>query len=212
MIKSLPPAWPSSYVVWDLETTGLQYREGHIVEIGAVLVENGEIQSTHQWILDNEVPIPEEAAAVHGITEDIVAAEGRDPKDCLEEFLAVLIPGHQPHITHNGYRFDIPWIVHHLSIALGMKLDEAEELMQSLHNTMIDTAVLAKGSMIGMQREWNETMAQYAKRVMDVRAPGVKYNVSYICDQMGIDMEGITTHRAGGDVLLTNEIYKKIIQ
>jgi hypothetical protein len=44
--------------------------------------------------------------------------------------------------------------------------------------------------------------------VMNIIAKGVKYNVSQTCEEMGIDTESMTAHRAGGDVLMTNEIYK----
>lgn len=199
--------WPSTYVVWDLETTGIDHKTCHIVEIGAVLVENGQIVQTYKWILDNEVEIPEEAAAIHGITNEMVAEEGRDPKQCLSEFIEVLNPGNLTHITHNGYRFDIPWLVHHVCTILG---GDEDELRRLLHDTMIDTAAMVKGAKLELMRGFNESTKDYAARVMSIMAKGVKYNVTLTCEELGIDMDGITTHRAGGDVLLTNEIYKRL--
>lgn len=202
--------WPDRYIIWDLETTGLDHKTGHIVEIGAAVVEGGNIVSEHQWILDNDVEIPPEAAAVHGITNEMVAAEGRDPKQCIEEFLAILNPGVEAHVTHNGYRFDIPWMVHHVSTLLNLTIGETEALRKNLHHTMIDTAAMVKGAKLGLGRQYNETNRDYAARVMDIIAKGVKYNVTTCCEEMGIDMDGITTHRAGGDIVLTNEIYKRL--
>lgn len=200
--------WPASYIVWDLETTGLNHKDCHIVEIGAIQVENGQVVQSYQWILDNDISIPEEASAIHGITNEMVAEEGRDPKQCMNEFLEVLNPGNQPNITHNGYRFDIPWLVHHATTLCG---GDPDELRRLLHATMIDTAAMVKGAKLGLRRGFNETTLQYAARVMDIIAKGVKYNVSQTCEEMGIDTEAMTAHRAGGDVLMTNEIYKGLI-
>lgn len=197
--------WPSDYIVWDLETTGIDHKTCHIVEIGAIQVENGAVIQSWQWILDNDVEIPAEAAAIHGIDNDVVKEEGRDPKDCLSEFIDILNPGNIPNITHNGYRFDIPWLVHHTIQELG---GDEDELRRLLHAGMIDTAALVKGAKLGLQRRFDESMKDYAARVMNIIAKGVKYNVTQTCEEIGIDMDGITTHRAGGDVLLTNEIYK----
>lgn len=200
-------AWPKDYIVWDLETTGLDQKTCHIVEIGAVQVVGGQIAQTYKWILDNDIVISEESIAIHGITNEMVAEEGRDPKQCMNEFLEVLNPGNQTNITHNGYRFDIPWLVHH---AIALCGGDADHLRTLLHDSMIDTAAMVKGAKLGLPRGYNESTKQYAARVMDIIAKGVKYNVTQTCEEMGIDMDGITTHRAGGDVLLTNEIYKRL--
>ncbi len=200
--------WPTSYVVWDLETSGLEPTKDYILEIGAIVIENGEIVSEHQWILDNGIEIKPELTAIHGIDNAMVAAEGRDPKQCMEEFLQVLQPGRLPNITHNGYKFDIPWLNHHATVLL--ELPEENQLVKELHATMIDTAALMKGALLNLPRGYNESMREYAGRVMSIMAKGVYYKVPVCCELLDIDMTGITTHRAGGDVVLTNEIYKKI--
>lgn len=202
--------WPNSYIVWDLETSGLEPTKDYILEIGAIVVENGEVVQEYQWILDNGIEIKPELTAIHGIDNAMVAAEGRDPKQCMEEFLGVLTPGNQVHVTHNGYKFDIPWLRHHAATLLQLKEEEASELTKHLHNTMVDTAALMKGSLLGKPRGWNESMKEYAGRIMTIMAKGVYYKVPVCCELLDIDMSGITTHRAGGDVILTNEIYKKL--
>lgn len=210
----VPPSgvqWPASYVVWDLETTGLKRDEGEILEIGAMVVENGETVAEYSWLLDHDISIPPEATAIHGITNEMIKDKGRDPATCLSEFLSVLNVGINTHVTHNGYRFDIPWLVWHVTRLLELDETDGKILHEKLEFTMIDTAVLVKGDMLGLARRWNESMTRYAARVMDIMAKGVKYNVGYTCERMGIDASQVTTHRAGGDVYLTNEIYKKLI-
>jgi len=203
--------WPTDYIVWDLETTGLSHKDNHIVEIGAITVEGNQITGAHRWVLDNGVPVNPVAAAMNGITDEVIAEEGRDAADCMSEFLTLLTPGNQPHLTHNGYKFDIPWLVHHAAVLLNLPADQEQELMQNLHDTMIDTAALIKGEKLSMNRQWNESTVDHARRVMPIMAKGVKYNVTLLCAEMNIDMEGITTHSAGGDVILTNEIYQRIV-
>ena len=48
----------STYVVFDLETTGFSPVENKIIEIGAVKVENGEITEKFSTFVNPEVPIP----------------------------------------------------------------------------------------------------------------------------------------------------------
>jgi hypothetical protein len=62
-----------------------------------------------------------------------------------------------------------------------------------------------------LQKE-DETFYEFGKRIMDIRAYGVKFNVALCCDEMGIDRTNIELHRAGADVYLTNEIYKNLIK
>jgi len=57
------------WIAIDTETTGREAGEHRIVEIGCVLFERGIARERHSWLLDPECPIPEEAIAVHGITD-----------------------------------------------------------------------------------------------------------------------------------------------
>ena len=70
--------------------------------------------------------------------------------------------------------------------------------------------MIVKGKKLEMDRNWNESFKEYADRVMEVRAPGVKYNVALCCEELEIQVEGIQMHRALGDVTLTHEIFKRV--
>ena len=48
-----------TYIALDLETTGLSATKDRILEIGAVMVENGEVTGTYETFVDNGVEIPE---------------------------------------------------------------------------------------------------------------------------------------------------------
>ena len=62
-----------SFVVFDIETTGLlKYRDA-ITEIGAVRVENGEITDTYNQLINPERPLPEKIIEITGITDAMLA-------------------------------------------------------------------------------------------------------------------------------------------
>lgn len=63
---------PDDYVVVDIETTGLNYRYNNIVELGAIKYkDNVEIARFHM-LVQPYIPIPPEATAIHGITNEMV--------------------------------------------------------------------------------------------------------------------------------------------
>lgn len=69
------PVDKKRFVVFDLETTGLNYVDNKIIEIGAVRVENGEITEEYSQLVNPECRIPADASAVNGITDDMVIGQ-----------------------------------------------------------------------------------------------------------------------------------------
>lgn len=95
-------------IVLDTETTGLDPASGHrIVEIGCVELENHMPtgRTYHQYI-NPERDMPEEAFAVHGLSEERLATE---PKfaDVAEEFMGFI--GDAKLVIHNA-DFDLGFI------------------------------------------------------------------------------------------------------
>lgn len=209
--------FPRSYVVWDLETSGLDPVKDKVLEIGAIEVMEGVIIGNHRWVLNHGIDIPEFITNINGMTREIVEKEGIEPDRAFRQFMKIMNWGKKVHVTHNGIRFDIPFLIE------GMKSSNKEvqfqastlkmmwELETNLYANAIDTAVLVKGGKLKMKRLWNESFKEYADRVMSVFAKGVKYNVGLCCEEMGIDKSNVILHRAGGDCELTNEIYKKLV-
>ncbi|MFE1249597.1 3'-5' exonuclease [Streptomyces sp. NPDC058735] len=72
---------------FDLETTGTDPREARIVTGAVVEVSGGESMGRREWLADPGVPIPEDAVAVHGISNERAAAEG-GPADQVADALA----------------------------------------------------------------------------------------------------------------------------
>jgi DNA polymerase-3 subunit epsilon len=59
----------------DVETTGRDPGADRIVEIAIVVGRSGQIVTRASWLVNPGRPIPEEARAVHGITDEMVSAE-----------------------------------------------------------------------------------------------------------------------------------------
>jgi len=61
-----------SFVVFDLETTGLDSKTNEIIEIGAVKIAGGKIVSTFSTFIKPSVSIPDEITDLTGITNKMV--------------------------------------------------------------------------------------------------------------------------------------------
>lgn len=205
----LETKFPEKYVVWDLETSGLTPGQDRILEIGAMMVQNGEIAGTFNALINNGIEISPEITQITGLTKEKLEAEGKDPAETLEAFFKIL-EEYPASITHNGFRFDVPFLIAALKSRGPFDSFRIEALEKKLRWCHCDTAVLYKAKKLGAVRGWNEPFDIFARRVMDQRVYGLKYNVGIACDELGIDRSTIQQHRAGGDVELTHEIFKKL--
>ena len=199
-------------IVWDLETTGfVDNPEARIIEIGAVHVKDGEIVERKSWLLNHNIEIPEVITGITNITKEMIDAEGIDPELAIREFL-IFLNKEEYHLTHNGYRFDIPFFVKEIR-RMWSFLPEIMHLSleRELRDFGQDSAAMYKAKKLNTTQQPIEDFKDFADRVLNTKAYGVKYNVSIACDELGIDRSQINLHRALGDVELTYEIYKKLI-
>jgi DNA polymerase-3 subunit epsilon len=87
-------AWHRELLVgFDLETTGTDPYEARIVTGAVIEVRDGERLGHRQWLADPGVEIPEDAIAVHGISNERAAAEGAPP-DRVADAIAEVLTGH----------------------------------------------------------------------------------------------------------------------
>lgn len=73
------PWWERRMCGFDLETTGTDPLEARICSAAIVHVGAGQEVRKHRWIVNPGIPIPSEAAAVHGITTAVAQLEGIEP-------------------------------------------------------------------------------------------------------------------------------------
>ena len=107
--------WSDTLAVFDTETTGLDTRHARIVTCFlGIIGPNGEVQESQSWLADPGVDIPEQAAAVHGVTTEMAREQGRSAPDVVRE-IADTVGGYLasglPVVAYNAvYDFSI---LHH---------------------------------------------------------------------------------------------------
>lgn len=97
----------TSFVVFDIETTGLSPNRDGITEIGAVVVENGRIVDTYNTFVNPGRPIPAEVVKLTGI-DDSMVADAPGQEKAIADFLQYV--NGRILVAHNGHGFDIPFI------------------------------------------------------------------------------------------------------
>ncbi|MFI6560028.1 3'-5' exonuclease [Streptomyces sp. NPDC050534] len=86
--------WHQELLVgFDLETTGTDPREARIVTGAVIEVRGGQPVGRREWLADPGVVIPADAVAVHGISNERAAAEGR-PADQVADAIADVLAGY----------------------------------------------------------------------------------------------------------------------
>ncbi|MBL1103641.1 3'-5' exonuclease [Streptomyces sp. 5-8] len=76
---------------FDLETTGTDPRAARIVTGAVIEVKAGEPGGRREWLADPGVEIPADAVAVHGISNERAAAEGRPADQVADAIAGVLV-------------------------------------------------------------------------------------------------------------------------
>ncbi|KJK59697.1 exonuclease domain-containing protein [Saccharothrix sp. ST-888] len=82
--------WKEPLVGFDLETTGTDPAHSRIVTAALVDTLGGRVERISGWLVDPGVPIPAEAAAIHGITDEQARTHGRPAAEAVEEIAAAL--------------------------------------------------------------------------------------------------------------------------
>ena len=140
------------YVVFDLETTGFSPVKNKIIEIGAVLVENGTVQDRFSCFVNPGEPIPYRIEKLTSINDEMVM-DARGIEEILPEFLkfcegAVMVAHNAP--------FDMGFIrenCRRMGIATDFTcvdtVSMARVLLPSLNRFKLDTVAKAVGVPLG---------------------------------------------------------------
>ena len=120
-----------TYVVFDLETTGLYADKGDsIIEIGAVKMKNGKIVDRFDTFVNPNVKLSSEIISITGITDEMLDGAPNED-DAVKSFINWV--GDYPMVAHNA-KFDISFINSaYRKYNLGI-----------LNNTLIDTLGLSR--------------------------------------------------------------------
>lgn len=120
------------FVAFDLETTGLSSLKEVIIEIGAVILKDGEVVDTFQTFVDPKRRLEPKIIELTGITDSMLVG-APDIAEVLPEFLQFC--GGRPLVAHNA-DFDV-----------GFLTAACERLNLPFDPTYIDTLVLSQNLM-----------------------------------------------------------------
>ena len=96
------------YVVFDIETTGLDTDVDRIIELGAVRVIDGEVVAVFDRLINPGIVISDFITSINGISNEMVQ-EADYPGVVLSEFER-FINGVEFLVGHNAYYFDYPFL------------------------------------------------------------------------------------------------------
>ena len=142
----------SSFVIFDIETTGLSAKNDRITEIGALKVVDGEVVDEFSQLVNPKRPIPEFITNLTGITDEMVKDKPTIDiviKD-FENFISDSIL-----VAHNA-NFDIGFIRENLS-KIGKELDAP----------VIDTLELARSVFPRLKNHKLDTLAKHLSVSLD---------------------------------------------
>jgi DNA polymerase-3 subunit epsilon len=126
---------------WDTETTSANPLEARIVT-AALVVRGGNLEDrTFSWLINPGVPIPPEAAAIHGVTDERAQAEGADPKEALEEIAGHLTAALKYGMPVVAFNHSYDWSVLHYDLERHGLPTMAERLEQE-PVTLLDPHVI----------------------------------------------------------------------
>ncbi|GAA0480539.1 exonuclease domain-containing protein [Streptomyces stramineus] len=173
---------------FDLETTGTDPAEARIVTAAVVETKGGVPIGRREWLADPGIPIPAEAAAVHGITSER-AAFGRPAAEVAEEIAATLAlhwAAGAPVVAYNAC-FDLTLLAaelrRHGLRPLGERLRELEAEREP------DTDGGETGPVVDPYT---------IDRAVDRYRKG-KRTLEAVCGEYGVVLDG--AHEAGADAL-----------
>ena len=139
------------YIAFDVETTGLSAERDRIIEVGAVIFENGIPVDKFGTLVNAMVRIPSAATAVNHITDQMIANAPleREVYAKLIEFLGDALTGTTAICAHNA-RFDMDFLSETL-----------ERLGYDAEIYYIDTLSLSRSMVKGLENYKQNTVAAH---------------------------------------------------
>ncbi len=123
---------PVEIVVLDVETTGMKPEDGHsVIEVAGQRLRGEEVIGVFDALITIDRSLDPEVVAVHGITNELLAAEGRVRAEVMNEF--------------RDFCKDAVLVGHNIAFDMGFLNAEYKRLGQPpLENRTIDTIEIAK--------------------------------------------------------------------
>ncbi len=173
---------------FDLETTGVNVAKDRIVEISILKIFPNGNKESRTWLVNPEMPIPADSAAIHGITDDKVANEPTF-KALSKEVYAMIKDSDLG--GFNSDRFDIPLLAEEMlraNVDFDMKNTVAVDVQTIFHK--MEKRTLAAAYKFYCDKELTDahsaeadTMATYEVLLSQLdRYPDLENNVKKLAE------------------------------
>ena len=187
-------------IILDIETSGLDYKEGHrIIEIGCVELNRKEVGSHFHRYINPLKTLTEENIKIHGITNEFLEDKPLF-EDVAEEFLSFIQDSSI--IAHNA-NFDVGFLNHELE-----KLSKP----QISKDRVVDTVVIARNRFPGQQVNLDALVKKLkVSTLVDREFHGALKDAKILTDVylelQGINQMGLQLNeRKSEDLNLTDEL------
>jgi DNA polymerase-3 subunit epsilon len=129
---------------FDLETTGTDVTKDRIAQAALILIGGNQPPAKHTWTVNPGVPMPDAAAAVHGLTGFYLAEHGTPADEAVPQIVTAVLDAVRSGIVlvgHNIGSYDLNLLNHEARRHTGAGL--VETLGRTL-GPVVDTMVLDK--------------------------------------------------------------------
>ncbi len=216
-------AFPDTFIVLDLETSGYSKDRDFIVDAGWAVVKNRQVVHSTSLLLDwSRVPNVDHAflksqlrrqaadyaqqGRPHYYSWDRLCSEGEDPADVLFNYTKLIYDHLQDPdariVGHGFWRFDRGFIDGHTR-----RFQQGYQLPWR-KNSIFDTGLLEKAAQICSLPRAEDTLDDWMQRINNANVKGVKWNLENHCapkyrlaERYQLNMQNM--HTAGFDCVLT---------
>ncbi|KAB3531599.1 PolC-type DNA polymerase III [Alkaliphilus serpentinus] len=134
-----------TFVVFDIETTGLSNKIDRITEIGGVKISEGKVIEEFSSLINPGIPIPAKITELTGITDEMVK-NAPSIETVLPRFLEFI--------------GEVPIVAHNASFDVGFIRENATKMGLQLKNPVIDTLKLARVLLKNLKRHKLDVIAK----------------------------------------------------
>lgn len=148
VVNSKNQSLDETFVVFDLETTGLSSKNNKIIEIGAVKIVNGEITERFSRFVNPHEPIPFNIVELTGITDDMLV-DASSVEEVLPEFIQ--------------FSQGAVMVAHNADFDMGFINANCEKLGIKTNFTSVDTVSIARTLLPNLNKFTLDTVAKALK-------------------------------------------------
>ncbi len=139
-------AFTDTFVVFDIETTGISQRMSEIIEIGAVRVEQGRVVGEFNTFARPKLPVPYEITRLTGISQDMVE-RAPEIEEAIEAFWA--FAGEDCLVAHNA------------SFDTGFVFAKSRQMGIRVQSDVLDTLLIARAHLKSLKSRSLDKLADH---------------------------------------------------